>query len=157
MFNPKYRILLTSKCFPADGVVGLGTQLISLIKSVKPNLAPHLWYGASVEAVGKEANKQGLKGFQLSKIGTDSQFIEYCSGIDQFIWGVFLCVDKTSSPQNVELEAEDRPFRLIKAKGILLEIRAFDTTHFAIYAEDFELIEKISKIYSVQIEKCIIS
>src|SRR5580700_5855902 len=100
MFNPKYQILLTSKCFPKDGVVGLGTQLISIVNSIEKYLTPHLWYGADVEAVGKGARKHGLNNIQLSRIGIDSQFVEYCSEIEQFIWGVFLCVDNNLSSQN---------------------------------------------------------
>ena len=156
MFNPKYRILLTSKYFPEDGVVGLGTQLISIINSIENYLTPHLWYGADVEAVGKGARKHGLNNIQLSKIGNDLQFIEYCSEIEQFIWGVFLCIDKNFSSQNIqgiELETEDKPFRSINTKGILVEIRAFDTTYFGIYAEKIELIANISKIYNIEIEK----
>ena len=156
MFNPKYRILFTSKYFPEDGVVGLGTQLILIINSIKNYLTPHLWYGADVEAVGKSAKKHSLNNIQLSRIGTDLQFIEYCSEIEQFIWGIFLCIDKNFSSQNIqgiELETEDKPFRSINAKGILIEIRAFDTTYFGIYAENIELITKISDIYNIEIEK----
>ena len=61
MFNPKYRILITSKCFPQDEVICLGTQFISIVKSVKDFLPRHIWYGADVEAVGKGAKKQNLE------------------------------------------------------------------------------------------------
>src|SRR5690242_8728071 len=110
MFNPKYRILLTSKYFSEDGIVGLGTQLISIINSIENYLTSHLWYGADVEAVGKGARKYDLNNIQLREIGSDLQFIEYCSEIEQFIWGVFLCIDKNFSSQNIqgiELETED--------------------------------------------------
>ena len=60
---------------------------------------PHLWYIADVEAMGKNADKFKLA--QISRVDNDSQFIEYCSGIEQFIWGVFLCVDKNFSSQNI--------------------------------------------------------
>lgn len=156
MFKPKYRVLITSKCFPEDGVVGLGTQLISILDSVKNYFPPHIWYAADVEAVGKSVRKQNFSNVQINLVGSDLQFIQYCSGIEQFIWGVFLCVDKRFSSQNivdVQLEAEDEPFRSINFNGILMEIRAFDTTYFGIYSEDFELISKISNIYSVEIER----
>ncbi len=156
MFNPKYRILLTSKCFPLDRVVCLGTQLISIIDSVKDFLPQHMWYGADVEAVGKGARKYNLNNIQLNVIGTDLQFIKYCSEIEQFIWGVFLCIDSNFSSQNIqgiELETEDEPFRSITCEGTLIEIRAFDTTYFGIYSEDLELIKNLSKIYRVEIEQ----
>lgn len=156
MFSPKYRIMLTSKYFQEDGIIGLGAQLISIINSIKKYLMPHLWYGSDVEAVGKGARKYSLNNIQLNRIGTDLQLIEYCSEIEQFIWGVFLCVDKNFSSQNIqgiELETEDKPFRSINMKGILIEIRVFDTTYFGIYAENIDLIAKISKIYNVEVEK----
>lgn len=156
MFNPKYRILITSKHFPKDGIVGLGTQLIAIINSIESCLTSHLWYGADVEAVGKGAKKYDLNNIQLRKIGSDLQFIAYCSEIEQFIWGVFLCIDKKFSSQSfygIELETEDKPFRSINAKGILMEIRAFDTTYFAIYTESIDLITKVSQIFHIEIEK----
>lgn len=143
--------MLTSKYFLEDRFVCLGTQLISIIKSIESYLAPHLWYGADVQAVGKGASKHGLNSIQLSRIGSDLQFIEYCSEIEQFIWGVFLCIDQNFSSQNIqhiELETEDERFRSINAEGILLEIRAFDTTYFEIYTDKIELITKISEIYN---------
>ena len=59
----------------------------------------------------------------------------------------------SQSFQDVELETEDEPFRPINANGILIEIRAFDTTYFEIYSDNKELIIKISKIYNVKIER----
>lgn len=155
MFVPKYRILITNKFFPKDKVICLGTQLMSIIDSIKGFVPSHIWYGADVEAVGKGSKKYNLSDIQLNVIGTDSQFIEYCSEIEQFIWGVFLCVDKSFYLQNIQdvtLEAEDEPFRSIGCDGIVIEIRAFDTAFFEIYSEDIELIKKISKTYEVEIE-----
>lgn len=156
MFNPKYRILITSKCFPEDGVIGLGTQLIAILNFVRNYIPSHIWYAADVEAVGINAEKQNLSNIQIAMIGTDLQFIDYCSGIEQLIWGVFLCINRNYSSQNfigIELETEDEPFRSIDADGILMEIRAFDTTYFGIYAENLELITKISKKYGIPIEQ----
>lgn len=156
MFKPKYRIIITSKCFPKEKFICLGIQLISIINSIKNILPNHVWYGADVEAVGKGARKYNIKGIQLNVIGNDLQFIEYCSEIEQFIWGIFLCIDNDFSHQNIrgiELETEDKPFRFITCDGILIEIRAFDTTYFAIYSEDRVLIEKISIIFNVEIEE----
>ncbi len=156
MFNPKYRILLTSKYFPEDRVVCLGRQLISIIDSIKNYLAPHMWYGADVEVVGKNSTTHHLNDIQLRRIGTDLQFADYCHEVDQFIWGVFLCVDSNFSSQSIlgiELETEDKSFRPVNINGALMEIRAFDTTYFGLYFEDLELTKIISKLYDVEIEK----
>lgn len=85
MFTPKYRALITSKCFPQAKVVCLGSQLISIVKSIKDLLPQHVWYGADVDAVGKGAKKHNLDNIQLGVIGNDLQFIEYCCEIEQFI------------------------------------------------------------------------
>lgn len=156
MFNPKYRILLTSECFPHDNVVCLGTQLILIISLVKDLLPQHMWYGADVDAVGRGIKKYNLKNIQPKLIGNDSQFIEYCSGIGQFIWGEFLCVDASllsETIQNIELETEDAPFRPLACDGILIEIRTFDTSFFEMYSEDIELMKKLSQQYKVAIER----
>jgi hypothetical protein len=156
MFNPKFRVTVTSDSFPQDEVICLGTQLISIIISIKNVLPEHIWYGADVDAFGKSRIKYNLNDTQLNIIGTDLQFIEYCYEIDQFIWGVFLCINKNFLPQNiqgVELSTEDESFRPIACDGVLIEIRAFDTTFFEIYSEDKNLISKISKIYNIEIEK----
>ena len=155
MFKPKYRILVTSKCFPGDGVIGLGSQLILFIDSVKNYLPLHTWYACDVEAVGKNIERPDLSGVKMNLIGSDVQFTQYCFGIEQFIWGVFLCVDKKLSSQNfasIQLETEDEPFRPVNLNGILIEIRAFDTTYFEVYSEDIELLSKISNIYGVEID-----
>ncbi len=156
MFNPKYRVLLMSKCFPRDKVVCLGTQLISIIDSIKGFLPQHIWYGADIEAVGKGAKKYNLQNIQPNVIGNDLEFIKYCSEIEQFIWGVFFCIDNDLFPQdiqNIELETEDKSFRPIACEGVLIEIRTFDTTYFGIYSDDIELMNKLSGIYNIEIEE----
>lgn len=156
MFNPKYRILITSKNFSEDKFICLGSQLASIINSLKCLLPLHVWYGSNVEAVGENAVKYNVRGFQPSLIGNDSQFVEYCLGIEQFIWGDFLCIDSQLPSQNilnVEIETEDAPFRPIDSDGVLLEVRAFDTSYFEIYSEDKNLILKLSQIFKVQIDE----
>lgn len=155
MFNPKYRVLLTKKCFPKDAVICRGAQLVSIVNSFKDFLPRHIWYGADVSAMGKGAMKHQLNAIQLNTIGNDLNFIEYCSGIEQFIWGVFLCIDSNFSSQNIkgiELETEDEPFRSVACDGVIVEIRTFDTSFFVIYSDDQFVIEKISKLFNVEIE-----
>lgn len=68
-----------------------GTQLISIINTITEYLPAHVWYGADVDAVGSDVRKIDLSGFHLKVIGSDAQFIDYCFGVGQFIWGGF-CV-----------------------------------------------------------------
>lgn len=147
--------MLPSKCFSPDKVVCLGTQLSLIVSFTKDFLPRHLWYGAGVDAVGKGAKAYNVHDIQLNLIGDDFRFAEYCSQIEQFIWGVFLCIDSAFASQNiqgVELEAEDKSFRSIPCEGVLLEIRAFDTSYFEIYSEDVGLMKKLSEKYNVEIE-----
>jgi len=151
MFNPKYQVLLTSKCFPTDKAICLGTQLTSIVHALKGFLPKHLWYGADVVAVGKNATNSNVNDIQANPIGNDLHFTQYCSGIDQFIWGVFLCIDSSVLSQNIqsiELETEDEPFRSIACDGILLEIRTFDSSYFEIYSEDKKITEIISRQFN---------
>lgn len=151
MFNPKYKLLITGKCFPEEKFICLGTQLILIVNTLKDFLPKHIWYGADVDAMGKGAMKSNINDVQLNLIGTNFDFIRYCAGIDQFIWGVFLCIDNSFSSQKiegVELETEDQQFRSIPCNGILLEIRTFDTTFFEIYAENEEILKTISKKFN---------
>lgn len=133
LFNPKNRILVTSEYFK-DEFVCSGPQLISVVESVKGRLPSHIWYGADIETVGK-----GASYYNLERIGSDSELIEYCSKVDQFFSGVFLYIDSRFESQNFQeivLETEDPPYRPINCKGVLLEIRAFDTSYFEIYSEE---------------------
>ena len=151
MFLPKFRLDLRSKHFYPDQFICLGTQLISIVNALKDFLPKHTWYGADVDAVGKGAMKNNFNDIHPNFIGNDLHFIQYCAGIDQFTWGVFLCIDNhflSQNIQDVELETEDRPFRSIPCNGIILEIRTFDTTFFGIYSENKEIIEIISKKFN---------
>lgn len=147
MFKPKFNLLLETECFYPDQVVCLGSQMVSIIRFLETSLTPHTWYGADVQAVGKPFENTDLSGYQIKKIGTDSNFIHYCSGIVQFVWGTFLCIDNDFADQNiqnVELGTEDEQFRTINCDGVLLEIRTFDTSFFEVYSENDVIIKKLS-------------
>ncbi len=155
MFKPKYKISLTEKCFPKAKFVCLGSQLSSIISYIRDFLPKHTWYGADVDAIGKGATKHNVNNIQLNEIGSDLQFIDYCSEIEQFIWGVFLCINSNFSSQpiqSVELETEDEPFRSIPCDGVIFEIRTFDTSYFEIYSDDESLMKMLSTKYKVEIE-----
>lgn len=156
MFKPKYLICLDKRAFPPEQVVCLGSQLKSIVESLSELIAMHVWFCADVDAFSPIPTKLGIDSFRLKKIGNDSSLIDLCENIDQFIWGVFLCIDSNFSSQNiqnVELETEDESFRPIPCDGVLIEIRAFDTSYFALYSEDLALMKKISAMYNVEIEE----
>ena len=151
MFDPKYRLLIRTKSFPKDQFICLGSQLISIVNVLKNIIPAHTWYGADVDATGQGLKELNINGFRLNLIGTDQQLVEYCSKITQFIWGVFLCINSGYSSQDfrgIELATEDEPFRSIPGDGILVEIRAFDTSYFEIYSEDEKIIKELSEIFN---------
>lgn len=84
------------------------------------------------------------------KIGNHQDFIRYCNLVDQFCSGDFLCIDNAFLPQNIEsieLLTEDDQFRPIACEGILLEVQALDTSFFAIYSENQEIQNVISRAF----------
>lgn len=48
---------------------------------------------------------------------------------------------------------EDEPFRSLDLNGVLIEIRAFDTSYFEIYSENKILMERLAELYNAKIEK----
>ncbi len=151
MFSPKYRLLLKSENFPSDSVICLGTQLVAIIDFLKDILPIHMWYGADIEATGLSVKKYDFNTHKITQCGDNSMFIQYCFGIDQFIWGVFLGLGNCFNNQDFstcKLGTEDEPFREIELDGILIEIRTFDTSFFEIYSEDEEIIKKISQKFN---------
>ena len=147
MFKPKFQILLKKEHFRPDEVICLGSQLTKIIEALKVTLVPHTWYVADVDAYGKTVKKYNIASNFLKKIGTDVSLIKICSEIDQFLSGVFLAIKDEFSSRDldkIEISTEDEQAREINIKGVLLEIRAFDTSFFEICSDDELLIKNLS-------------
>lgn len=156
MFQPKFKILLKKENFYPAEVICLGSQLITIIQSLKKILSQHIWYAANVDAFSEVPINLNLNSFFLEKIGDDYSFIQICQKIDQFLWGVFLAIDINYSNPNIndiEVSTEDEEFRSIELGGVLIEIRAFDTSFFELYTEDERIINQLAKIFDVDIVK----
>ena len=67
--------------------------------------------------------------------------------------GIFVAIkkEKASFEISLELDTEDEEFRIIDLPGIIIEIRAFDTSYFEIYIENLDLIQKIALHYGTTI------
>lgn len=155
MFEPKYLIRLDKKAFSHDQVVCLGSQLKSIAKNLSELIEPHVWFGADVDAISPMPKKLGVASFQLRKIGDSHSLINLCENIDQFLSGVFIAVkEKNQNFKRSELRVgtEDEQFRSLNLDGILIEIRAFDTSYFEVYSDNRILMEKLSKIYKINID-----
>lgn len=157
MFEPKYLIRLNKNAFFSDQVVCLGSQLKSIFKNLNKLLGPHVWYCADIDAISSVPKRLGVDSFRLKKICNNSHLMNLCENIDQFLSGVFIAIkesEKNLKLQNLCAGTEDDQFRFLDLNGVLIEIRAFDTSYFELYSENIELIEILSKIYNVKIEMC---
>ena len=87
----------------------------------------------------------------LKKVGNTRDLIAICQHVDQFLSGVFFAFTKDVGDQlNEEFETEDESFRDIG--DAVLEIRAFDTTYFRIYTNDYDLVHKIAEKFHSEIQ-----
>jgi hypothetical protein len=157
MFDPKYLIRLNTKAFSDAQAICLGSQLLSIIKTLSELIEPHIWLCADVDALSPIPQKLGIESFQLKKLGEDSSLIDLCENIDQFLSGIFVAIIKKNQTNLSDLDlcagTEDEPFRSLDLDGVLIEIRAFDTSYFEIYSENKLLMEKLAELYNVKIEK----
>jgi hypothetical protein len=154
MFKPKFQILLKKENFYPDEVVCLGSQLITIVDFIKIIQIPHIWYSADVDAFGKLPSELGIDSFFMRKIGDDSSLIQICSEINQFLSGVFFAIDAKYANQKidfVEVGTEDEKFRPMDIDGVLIEIRAFDTSFFELYSDNEIIIKKIAEKFNVEI------
>ncbi len=147
MFEPGFRLILDKDAFGQDKVVCLGSQMIEIINLLKGVLEPHVWYAADIDAFGKGMSDHNLSFQGIKKIGTDDSLVSICTEIDQFLSGIFIAIREKSCSQSFieeNISTEDEPFRLLKIDGVLLEIRAFDTSFFEIFSENESLIKELS-------------
>jgi len=155
MFEPTFLIRLDKKAFSHNQVVCLGSQLKSIVKNLSELIEPHVWFGADVDAISPMPKKLGVDSFQLGKIGDSHSLINLCENIDQFLSGVFIAVKEKNQNfkcSELRIGTEDEQFRPLNLDGILIEIRAFDTSYFEVYSDNSVLMEKLSKIYRVKID-----
>lgn len=155
MFQPKYLICPNKKSFFPEEAVCLGSQLKDIVKKLNGLIDAHIWLCADIDALSPIPKKLGIDSFQLQKIGNDYSLINLCENIDQFLSGVFIAVRENLNLEysSLYIDTEDEQFRSINLEGVLIEIRAFDTSYFEIYSEDMLLIKKLAEIYNVKIEE----
>ena len=147
MFRPKFKLYLSNEHFYPDTVICLGSQMSSIAKFLKTSLTPHTWYGADIDAVGPAIRKYDLSSENIKIIGSDSSLIKICSEVDQFLSGVFIAIQhdySNNATLDAEITTEDDSFRALNIEGVLIEIRAFDTSFFEIFSENEMILKKLS-------------
>lgn len=149
MYTPQYLIRLNSEQFN-DTVVCLGTQLLNIVDCIKDYLPEHNWYISDILINNSTEEILSFEPPNLKKIGNLKNFKEFVSQVDQFIWGVFIAVEAENSvSENLEAYTEDIEFRNLDIDGVILEIRAFDTTFFQICSEDLGIIKRLAQKYQL--------
>lgn len=147
MSKPKY--LLTIK--KNDYAQCRGNHLVEILQIINVKAQNITWYSSDVEITGTDAYRLGLHGWIPKRVGKTEDLISVSKRVDQFLSGVFLAMPRDLGKElQVEIATEDKSFRDIS--DAILEIRAFDTSYFEIYSNDLELINYLSKHYSVRIE-----
>ncbi len=154
MFRPKYLIRLWRNAFEKTEVACLGIQLIELVEFLTPIIPFHTWYGADMDANFIPEALFNFRSYNLKKIGDDLALYAMLKTTDQFLSAVFIVLKREfDNSKFIEVGTEDPKFRQIDVEGVILEIRAFDTSYFELYSDDFSLIQKISNHFKkVEIE-----
>lgn len=155
MFKPKFHLILSKEHFYPSTVICLGSQMISLIDFLETRLPPHTWYIADIDAIGQTTKKYNIQSRLIKKIGPASSLKKICAEIDQFLSGVFFAVQNGQQDESidVEVDTEDKPFRILNINGVLLEIRAFDTSFFDFFSENEKILKELSENFKSHVKQ----
>lgn len=155
MFRPKFELMLSKENFSPSTLICLGSQMILLINFLETKLPAHVWYTADIDANGLAVKKYNLQSERIKKIGAGASLIQICGEIDQFFSGIFLAVknDQEYEARDIELDTEERGFRTLNLDGVLLEIRAFDTSFFCIFSENANILHQLSEQFKSSLEE----
>ena len=150
MYTPKFQFLLKIEQFSTDETICLGKQLAQIIKYAGEILEPHFWYGGNIFSLSKNSKQDS---FNLFLIGDDNNLLKICDEVEQFLSGVLFAVKKEFLQQDIRclsVDTEDVQYRELKIDGILIEIRMFDTSFFAIYSESEAIIKELAKKFNIE-------
>ncbi|MBU6382696.1 MAG: hypothetical protein KGR16_00040 [Verrucomicrobia bacterium] len=155
MFRPKFQLILSTEHFYPSTAICLGSQMISIIDFLETKLPPHTWYSADINAIGQATKKYNLQSRIIKKLGTASSLIKICAEIDQFLSGVFFAIQGSQQCESIDIEVdtEDNPFRILNIDGILLEIRAFDTSFFNFFSENEKILKELSENFKSHVKQ----
>ncbi len=130
----------------------LGIQLKEILEFIElyPSMRETTWYAADLDASPIAECIRDFSDIFPKKVGSTRDLIVICQNIDQFLSGVFFALNKDMQVHSDStVETEDQLFRDIG--NAILEIRAFDTTCFEIYMNDYGLAKKIEKKFHCKI------
>lgn len=146
MNKPKFLIRVEGKKSAC-----LGEQLLLILKIINNATRDFIWYACDVEISGEIPFKLGLEGWIPKRIGHTTDLVKIVHDVEQFLSGVFFALPSDFGEfWNQEFSTEDKPFRDLEEA--FLEIRAFDTSYFEVYANDAMIIKELANYFSVEIE-----
>ena len=155
MFKPKYLTRLSKNNFSLNDFACQGEQLGDILNFIKNLLPPHIWFGSDIWTNSNRYLNDNFESFKLKEIGDLTTLICLASQTSQFMNGIFVAIKKEETfleaSFDLELGTENEEFRIIDLTGIIIEIRAFDTSYFEIYTENLDLIQKIASHYGTAI------
>jgi len=133
-----------------DHVACLGSQLASLVASIKAVEEPLSWYACDVEATYRLTSSQFSNGDRPMPVGCSDDFEAMCLGVDQFRRGVFLAVPTRLAepllPDSMDTEDSD----IENLRDASLEIRAFDTSYFLIATSRRSIVDLLHETFAMQ-------
>jgi hypothetical protein len=132
-----------------------GEQLVIILNVFKSILARYKWFAADLTTNNGALPLQLRGQVQPFLVGNIQDLIRAASNIDQLFSGVFLAIPESAEgiknrkfwdtediPNEEDIELSD------------LEIHAFDTTYFEIFAKEPFLLEKLCEFFQVFLETC---
>lgn len=143
MSKPHYLIKIKGNNAPPC----LGEQLINILKEIQPFTKNLIWYACDIDSTRLSPIKN-FQSFIPRKVGSGNinDMVNLCKNVEQFLSGVFLglSIDRGNQLNN-KYTSEDDEFRDLGEA--LLEIRAFDTTYYEIYTNNFIIIEALAPAF----------
>lgn len=135
-----------------DDVVCLGRQIKQIIKMTKGYTSGCLWYVSDIDAFQELPTGINRGDPALRKVGDIDELLMSVDFVDQFISGVFVASkeDVVEINRGLGFFTEDPRFRGIM--GAYLEIRAFDTSYFEIYASDIHVLHHLAMGFGAEFE-----
>lgn len=137
--------------FPNDQAVCLGSQLQALLSVISLDVPNPLWFASDVEVNQSPTLEVTGKESTPTYIGHTEEIIRFAGSVDQFLSGIFLAVEESAHRelQALQFYTDDPQFREIEPAEI--EIRAFDTSFFEVYANRADYLTSLATKYQMPI------
>lgn len=132
-----------------DSAACLGKQLKALVQVVSQIHPRLIWYAADVQTTGYQIVSRCEP--TPMKIGDTATLIKAVAKIDQFESGVIAGIpDNIETPRfrNGGLWTEDNEDEAIDLGDALVEIRAFDTSYWAVLFLNADLLHRLKSVYN---------